>query len=107
MQSKYLVIQSCGANDHPKYNGVSFVKPCETIEQAKSIASEWVKGLSIFLEHELKEGDSLDEELLPTDDIPSHYYSESGLSAWIRGNDPDWERIEVFEWRPEGYVRVI
>lgn len=108
MPSKYLVIQSCGAEDHPKYNGVSYVRPCESFEMVKEIVKQCASEYSQYIGHNLKPGDRLDENNLPTDGWPEHYYSENGLTLWVRGMSEAWERTEVFEWRedPGHYIHI-
>lgn len=99
--AKYLVISSCGTEDHPRYNGVSYVKPCDTIDAAKDVVKQCASEYSQFINHELKPGDRLDENNLPTDFWPVHYYSEDGLTLWVDGVSKGWDRTEIFEWCEE------
>lgn len=110
MPSKYLVIQSCGTEDHPKYKGVSFITPCETIDDATKVVARCANEYAEYIGCKLERGDALDCDCEPCidGDWPDHFYSKDGLSIWVRGLDENWERVEVFEWneRHRHYIRV-
>lgn len=65
--AKYIVVQSCGTDGHPKYNGVAYVRPCDSIDAAMEVVKQCAAEYSRFINHELKPGDRLDENNLPTD----------------------------------------
>lgn len=100
MASKYIVTQSTGASCDPRYSGVGIVVPCDTLDGAKRKVKELLDSVTDVYEIDLNPGDCLDGDLMDcySPRYADHYYSESGLTAWINGQCDNWEKIEVWEF---------
>lgn len=95
----YLIIETCGSNDAPIYNGVCHVTKCATIDEVKKTMEKIAGVYGAYIGRTVNKGDCLDEDYKPIGRIKyaDVYYSEDGLRLWVRGMQENWERAEVFE----------
>lgn len=100
-----IVIQSCGCADAPRYNGISSIHEFETIEDAKAhvksiVENDYSEYIGFTMESGKGYGWDGTEYKGSLKHAPHAYYNE--LSAWCRGDEENWERIETFIRKVDG-----